>query len=391
MNIVFTGGGTAGHAMANNIIISSFEKQKEDRIFYLGSIQGAERDLIGRMDHVVYIPIHTGKLRRYPSTKTFKDFFCVLLGILESFRILKKEEVNVVFSGGGYVSFPVVVAAWLQHIPVLIRETDVSMGLANRMCVKMAKKIFTTFPSTLEQLSGYPGEYSGLLIRPELLAQNFTKKIPATEETYLPHVLVMGGSMGSDFLNHTIWDHIERLSLQFQITHLCGKGRKNPDLCAPGYLQYEYVNDMADLYAQADIIVMRCGSNAISEGLALGKRMVCIPISTQSSRGEQFTNAEFAVKNGCAVILDESTLNVGSLMASMNTVLQKTIPTACMLDQLSLHKTIRHLVHEIYLSAIQNLEHRMVSNIRQGTRINWAGLSPWETHLYEELLEQCDC
>lgn len=386
MNIVFTGGGTAGHAMANKILISSIPRKKDDQILYLGSIKGAERGLMEEMEHVAYHPIHTGKLRRYPSAQTVLDFFRVIMGIIESYGILKREQVNVVFSGGGFVSLPVVIAAWMQQIPVLIRETDISMGLANRICVRMAKKIYTTFPDTLSQLSHYPSECSGLLIRPELLSA----RMRGEQEGHLPHVLVIGGSMGSDFLNQLIWNQIERLSLQFQVTHLCGKGRINPEIKAPGYVQHEYASDMSDLYAQADIIIMRCGSNAVSEGLALGKRMVCIPISTKSSRGEQLSNAEYAVKHGCAVILEEASIHTGTLVKTLPELLKKPVPTACILQESDLNQTIHHLIHEIYLAAIQNLERRMVTQIRRGTQIDWARLSPWEAHLYEELLEQCD-
>lgn len=360
MNIVLTGGGTAGHAMVNLVLAGIMREDAGSRLVYIGSKKGAERAMLEAVPGVSYFPISTGKLRRYLSLENVLDFFRVCLGISEAYGILKREGANVVFSGGGFVSLPVVVAAWLQKIPVLIRETDISMGLANRICAKFAQKIFTTFPDTLDALGGLPHEYGGLIIRPELIPEQDlpdSAKLPDSADCR-PSVLVMGGSLGSQAINTAVWDNIDRLASSFKIRHLCGRGQSRPAVRAPGYLQSDYVSDMAELYQTAQVLVTRCGSNAICEGLALGKRMVCIPLSTRFSRGEQLQNARYAEKNGCAVILQEEELLGTTLERAISEVLKKPLKQDCVLSRVELYENCRRIVSEIYTAAEHNRKNR---------------------------------
>lgn len=384
MKIILTGGGTAGHAMVNMVLTNLLKENKNADLIYIGSYYGAEREMMEHTGNVDYYPISTGKLRRYFSLENAKDLFRVCRGILQAYRILKREEADVVFSGGGFVSLPVVTAARLLRLPILIRETDISMGLANRICAPFAKKIYTTFPDTLQQLKDIPCECSGLIIRPQLLETSVNALLSS-----LPHVLIMGGSLGSRILNQLLWDNIEQLSKQFRIHHLCGRGQTNPDVAAPGYVQQEYTADMAKLYAQADVVVTRCGSNAISEGLALGKRMVCIPISTKYSRGEQMKNANYAQEHGCAVIVSESKLCGHTLTHAIEEVLKKPINSNCILSKNKLHENCSHLVQEIQMAAEEHLRARIIDKIRQD-KVAWSSLSPLDFHFYMEIAEECD-
>lgn len=385
MKIVLTGGGTAGHAMVNGVLANMLNENKNDSVIYIGSHLGAERQLIERIESVTYFPISTGKLRRYFSLENGKDFFRVCRGISQAYRILKREEANVVFSSGGFVSLPVVLAARLLKLPLLIRETDITMGLANRISAHFAKKIITTFPDTLCRLQNLPCECGGLVIRPELL----TGCAPDREIQCPPRILVMGGSLGSQFLNQVIWENIEQLSRQFQIHHLCGRGQTRSDVIAPGYLQQDYDEAMTELYAQADVVVTRCGSNAVSEGLALGKRMVCIPISTRFSRGEQMSNANYAKEHGCAVVVNESDLGGQRLTNAILEVLKKPIKRDCVLSEQELDKNCRRLIKEIHIAAAQNWENSITKKIR-ANKVIWNHLSPLEFHLYAEIAEEYD-
>lgn len=344
MKIVLTGGGTAGHAMVNTVLAGRLREAESDTVIYIGSHRGAERALMERIGGVEYFPISTGKLRRYFSLENAADFFRVFAGIAQAYGILKREGADVVFSGGGFVSLPVVVAARMLKIPVLIRETDITMGLANRLCIRFAKKVITTFPDTLRNLRGIPCECGGLVIRSELLAG----LAEDSAAQWPPRVLVIGGSLGSQILNRVVRENIERLSKLFQIHHLCGRGQMCPEITATGYVQQDYSEDMAGLYARADVVVTRCGSNAVSEGLALGKRMVCVPISTRFSRGEQLGNASYAMEHGCAVILDEAELSEQTLTAAVLEVLKKPVKDECVLSEQTLDENCRYLVQEIY-------------------------------------------
>lgn len=385
MKIVLTGGGTAGHAMVNVVLAKLLNENKNDSVIYIGSHLGAERQLMERIERVTYFPISTSKLRRYFSLENGKDFFRVCRGIAQAYRVLKREEANVVFSSGGFVSLSVVLAARLLKLPVLIRETDITMGLANRICAHFAKKIITTFPDTLCRLQNLPCECGGLVIRPELL----TGGAPNHEVQCPPRVLVMGGSLGSQMLNRAIWENIEQLSQQFQIHHLCGRGQTRPDVIAPGYVQQGYGEDMAGLYAQADVVVTRCGSNAISEGLALGKRMVCIPISSRFSRGEQMGNANYAKEHGSAVVVNEAELCGPKLATAILEVLKKPIKQECVLSEQELNENCLCLVKEIHMAASQNWENSIAKKIR-ANKVVWNRLSPLEFWLYAEIAEKYD-
>lgn len=388
MNIVLTGGGTAGHAMANKVILPYLQQDKENTLHYIGSKHGAERRIIEVEPDVDYHAISTGKLRRYLSFENIIDLFRVMRGIKEAYLILHKLQANVVFSGGGYVSLPVVIAAWLLKIPVIIRETDISAGLANRICARFAQKVFTTFPDTVRQFSHVSCEYGGLIIRPQLLTQSAEI---SDSKSSLPVMLIIGGSLGSETLNRLIWDHVENLTCRFKIIHLCGVGKTNPDLCIPGYVQYEYADNMAKLYASASIVVTRCGSNAVSEGLALGKRMVCIPLPSRSSRGEQTANAEFAVKHGCAVILNENDLSLSSFLNAVSAVLEADKKTEFEMNPSQLHENCCQLQKEIQKCAVRNMVHRMISSVRNGREPDWHKLSLWEFHMYQEITEEYGC
>lgn len=294
MKIVFTGGGTAGHAMVNTVLIPYLQK-KECKITYVGSKRGMEKAMISEIDNVRYYSISTGKLRRYISFENFTDIFRLGKGIIEAWRILKKEKPQLIYSSGGYVSVPVVWAAFLLRIPVILRETDYSAGLANKLCIPFAKKLYVTFPDSQKEIKNITCLNGGMIIRPQLFnMDNYSA-------TYInlkkPLCLIMGGSAGSANINNIVWDNIDILTEYYSIIHICGKDKYNSKIVdTDSYQQLEFAKDMSMFYQMADVVITRSGSNAIAEGLLMGKRMVCIPLSTSASRGEQMLNAKFAKK-----------------------------------------------------------------------------------------------
>lgn len=384
MKIMMTGGGTAGHAMVNKILIPILQRERDCQISYIGSHFGPERHLIEEMNTVTYYGISTGKLRRYFSWENSKDLFRVLKGIYDAYRILRKEQPNVIFSGGGFVSVPVVIAAGMQKIPVLIRETDYTVGLANKICIRFAKKVFVTFPDTAKQIRKIPCGYCGLIVRPELLEKN-----TGTEgQKNLPTILILGGSQGSSHINQLVWNNLNILTRRFEVVHICGRKKTNSEISSyPNYIQYEYVDDMGRLYAAADIVIARCGSNTISECLALRKKMVCIPLSGGCSRGEQLENAGYAVAHGSAVILREEEISINGLLQSIEEVSGKEEngETALKPDLLLLN--CQKQVREIRAAALVDLKMKFTKCIRRGRGINWAELSPWEEQMYLEIAE----
>jgi UDP-N-acetylglucosamine--N-acetylmuramyl-(pentapeptide) pyrophosphoryl-undecaprenol N-acetylglucosamine transferase len=313
--IMFTGGGSAGHVTANLALIPYFRKEGWE-IEYIGSVSGIERKLIEELPEVKYWPIATGKLRRYLDWNNVKDPFKVVGGLLQAYRIIRKQKPNVVFSKGGFVSVPVVMGAWLNRVPVLIHESDLTPGLANRIAAPFASGICTTFPETSKHMSPGKSRYIGPVIRDELMQGNASRgRELCGFRRDKPVLLIMGGSLGARRINEAVRKQLSPLTSRFQIIHLCGKGGVESKLESGNYRQFEYVSDeLPHLLASADIVISRAGSNSIFEFLALRKPMLLIPLTKGQSRGDQILNAESFRKLGYAEVLPEEELTADSLL-----------------------------------------------------------------------------
>lgn len=318
--IILTGGGTAGHVSANLALLPSLRSQGWT-VVYVGSQQGMERELATAAG-LPYYGVATGKLRRYWHKENFKDPFRVLAGVAQSVRLLRRLRPRVVFSKGGFVALPVVVAAKLLRIPVILHEADLTLGLANRLALPFADKVAVTFPETLQHLPQAKAVYTGLPIRAEMLAGNKTKRLEAYGFTATrPILLVTGGSSGAEDLNRAIWARLPELTERFQIVHLCGKNKTNPTLRAPGYVQIEFaLDEMPDLLAMSDVVVTRAGSNTIFELLALRKPHVLVPLPLARSRGDQIANARLFAAHGYSMVLEEDHLHTVDLAAVLEKV-----------------------------------------------------------------------
>ncbi|MCR4740497.1 MAG: undecaprenyldiphospho-muramoylpentapeptide beta-N-acetylglucosaminyltransferase [Lachnospiraceae bacterium] len=304
--IVLTGGGTAGHVTPNIALLPALS-EKGYRVEYIGSKNGIERSLIKDYD-IPYHGISSGKLRRYFSLKNLTDPFRVIKGFFEADRLIKEIKPDIVFSKGGYVTVPVVRAAKRNKVPVIIHESDMTPGLANRLCFSAAAKICCNFPETMAKLPGDKAVLSGLPIRAELKSGDRSKAMEFTGiKGNKPVILVIGGSLGAVAVNLAVRSILDRLLRDFDIIHLCGKGKVDESLLnVAGYHQYEYIKDeLKDMFALADIVVSRAGANAICEFLALKKPNLLIPLSAQASRGDQILNAGSFERQGYSLMLSE--------------------------------------------------------------------------------------
>lgn len=316
--IVFTGGGTAGHVTPNIAIINELDKNKWN-VHYIGSKKGIEKELIEKIN-LPYHAISSGKLRRYLSKENVKDIFKVAKGCFDARKLLKKIKPDVVFSKGGFVSVPVVLAAKQLNIPVLIHESDLTPGLANKISMRFATKIFTSFEETLSYLPKDKSKAIGSPIRKEILLGNSTKGREFLGFTKTKPILtIMGGSLGAKKINELIRENINQLTEKYQIVHLCGKGNIAEELTSlKNYKQFEYVHDeLAGILAATDLVITRGGSNAIFEFLALHIPMLIIPLSKQQSRGDQILNANTFTKKGYAMMVEEETLTSQSFLELM--------------------------------------------------------------------------
>lgn len=307
--IMFTGGGTAGHVTLNLALIPEFQKMGWETE-YIGSYSGIERDLVEPLNNVTYHGISTGKLRRYLDFKNVKDPFKVMKGIWQSYRLIKRSRPDIVFSKGGFVSVPVVLGAWLNRVPAIIHESDLTPGLANRIAMPFASKIGVTFSETMSYVNKEKAVLIGGIIRDELRKGSRSKGFSMCDfSSTKPVLLVMGGSQGARKINQLVRKHLSELTRTFQIVHICGKNQVDSSIQQHGYCQYEYVHqELADLLAITDIVVSRAGSNSIFEFLALRKPMLLIPLSRQASRGDQILNAQSFERSGYAECIQEEDL-----------------------------------------------------------------------------------
>ena len=307
--IVLTGGGTAGHVTPNIALLPRL-KDLDYEVFYMGSYDGIEKKLIEDFD-IPYYGIATGKFRRYFDPKNFSDPFRVVKGMREARKYLKEIKPDVLFSKGGFVSVPVVRAASSLGIPCIIHESDMTPGLANKLCIPVAKKVCCNFPETLEMLPAKKAVLTGSPIRQELSQGD---KKAAYElcgfDSSKPVIMVVGGSLGSAAVNQAVRDILPDLLKDFQVVHLCGKEKvDNLLLTTKGYKQFEYVrSEMKDIFAMADIVISRAGANAISELLSLKKPNILIPLPASSSRGDQILNAKSFESQGFSIVIDEDDL-----------------------------------------------------------------------------------
>ena len=304
--IVLTGGGTAGHVTPNIALLPALREAGYE-IAYIGSEDGIEKELMNDCD-IPYIGVPTGKLRRYFDWKNFTDPFRVLKGYAKARSFLKGYRPDVVFSKGGFVSVPIVRAAASLKIPCVIHESDMTPGLANKLCFGAASKVCCNFPETMAKMPKDKAVLTGTPIRAELFSGDRQKGLElcgfAADK---PVLLIMGGSQGAASVNQAVRSHLDELLQDFQIVHLCGAGKYDASKDGiDGYKQFEYVKeDLSHLFAAADLIISRAGANAIFEILALRKPNLLIPLSI-GTRGDQILNARSFEAQGFSKVLVES-------------------------------------------------------------------------------------
>jgi len=319
--IVLTGGGTAGHVTPNLALIPLL-REKGYRIYYIGSNNGMEKDLISGKKHIHYHGISSGKLRRYFDVQNFTDPFRIIKGYFQARKILKQIKPSVVFSKGGFVTVPVVVAAKHLNIPVVIHESDFTSGLANKIALPFATTMCTTFQEAAQE-AGNKGVVTGSPVRPSILEGDPERgRIICGFEVGRPIVLIMGGSSGALAINNCIDEALEEMLEKYQVIHIRGLSNvKNELEDKSGYRQFGYVNEeLAHLIACADVIVSRAGANAIFEFSSLYKPMLLIPLPTNASRGDQMHNAKYFERSGYAKLLRQQFLSVTSLLEGIKDV-----------------------------------------------------------------------
>lgn len=307
--IIFTGGGSGGHVMPTVTLLQDIKEKYS--IGYIGG-KGIEKELIGN----VGIPFHkitTGKLRRYLSVENIIDMFKVVKGVFDSLFLLMRlsNKKTLVFSTGGFVTVPVVLAAWLLGRRIYIHEQTTQVGLANKIASKFASKVFVSFEDSLKFFPADKTEVSGYPLRSSLFDAG---KMPVVYDGFTvndktkPLIFVTGGGNGSKLVNDLIKENLDLLSEKYFIVHQVGKAfiDEYRDFKSDRYHPIAFVgSEMTDLYKWADIIVSRAGAGTVCELVALSKRSIFIPLKI-AQKNEQFHNAKEAeAKIGSVVITED--------------------------------------------------------------------------------------
>ena len=352
--IILTGGGSAGHVTPNLALIPKL-KELGYEIQYIGTKDGIENSII-RGENIKYHEISSGKLRRYFDIKNFTDPFKVVKGIWQAKSIIKKEKPNIVFSKGGFVSVPVVIGAYLNKIPVITHESDITPGLANKLSMPYCSKICVTFPESLKNIKGQKGVLTGTPIREALFKGKRAEAIKICKFTDdKPILLIIGGSLGSKFINDCIRNILDKLIISYNVIHICGKGNLSKDLVnKKGYVQFEYVKEeLAHFMNGADIVISRAGANVLFELLALKKPNILIPLSRKSSRGDQILNAESFRKSGYSEVIEEEELTEEKLIQLIQNVYKNREKYIANMDKSPLQNGVENIINLIKKEAIR--------------------------------------
>lgn len=319
--LVFTGGGTLGHVIPNLPLMRHYQ-DKGYEIHYIGSAKGAERAFIEELG-IAYHAIRTGKLRRYFDWQNFLDLFNVTIGILQCFFLLLRLRPKAIFSKGGYVALPPVVAAGILRYPVVIHESDRTPGLTTRLSKRFATKICVAFQNATAFFDEKKVYWTGLPVRDAVFTAD-----PKAGQTFLgysgerPILLVFGGSLGAAFLNDFVREQVHQGRLDaYDVVNICGKGKLDPAMKAANYRQYEQLGEeFLPIMKAAHVVITRGGATSLFELLAMKKPPIVVPLSKQSSRGDQIHNAAYFTALGVAYTIEEEAVTWEAMKALLELV-----------------------------------------------------------------------
>jgi UDP-N-acetylglucosamine--N-acetylmuramyl-(pentapeptide) pyrophosphoryl-undecaprenol N-acetylglucosamine transferase len=335
LKIIITGGGTGGHVSPAVAVITRLREQAHSEgwpleLLYVGSIAGVERRTMASLG-VPYVPIQTGKLRRYLSPQTPVDLlFRLPAGGVQALRAVRRFRPQVIFSTGGYVCVPTVIAGWMLRVPALTHEQTALVGLANRVAGKFAQRVAVSYPQSLSYFPKGKAIVTGNPLRPSLLHGDATRAAQRFDlDPAQPAIYITGGAQGSHAINMAVREGLPRLLECCQVMHQCGEGPdgSGEDLKAlseareglsPGkrtrYHVQAYMGDeIADVYALASLVVGRAGAGTVNEIANLGKPSVLIPLPGAAG-GEQEANARALEAQGGTVVLLQNDLSADSLV-----------------------------------------------------------------------------
>lgn len=353
MKILLTGGGTQGHVSGNMALVPTLKKNNVT-IDYVGTARGMERDIVAKDSYIKYHIIPAGKFDRSLTIKNFRNAYRVVKGVIAAKKLIRELKPDIVFSKGGFVTVPVVVAAKKSNIPVIIHESDITPGLANKLSSRYADKICTTFPETVEYFNSDKAICTGSPIRDEIFTGNKDlgyKLCGFTQQK--PTIMVMGGSSGALALNQLTRAVLNDILPRYNVIHICGKDGTDPKYeSINGYKQFGYVSsELCHLFAATDITLSRSGSNAIFEFLALKIPMLLVPLPKGNSRGDQIVNAESFEKSGFAMVCQQEELTPELLVQKIDELYRQRDQIQANMSGSALLNGTKNILDLIYTTA----------------------------------------
>lgn len=312
--IFLTGGGTAGHTTLN-ISLQDELKKYFDKIVYVGSFNGIEKELISKKTNYEYKAVTTVKLDRKNLAKDIMIPFLLSKGIKESKKLIEEYKPVIIFSKGGYVGLPVTIAGKKLGVPIVCHESDLSMGLANKLTKMYAKVVCTNFEKTAK-LGGKKCICTGMPLILSKLSKNDTK-MKLGINTEKPVLLVTGGSLGAKAINDFVFDNLDKLTERFFVYHITGKNNSRVINC-DSYKQIEFSNDMKTVFKACDFALSRAGANTCFELLANKILTIFVPLPKGTSRGDQIENAKYFEDEKLCVSIPQENLTISQVMSAFD-------------------------------------------------------------------------
>lgn len=340
IKIAFTGGGTGGHiypgiAVAGELKEICQEKGIALRIIWLGNASGMDKKLVESAEEngerVIdeFIGVPSGKLRRYFSFQNAVDVFKVLYSCIVCFFILLKKKPLLLFSKGGFVSVPPVIAAKLLKIKRFTHECDFSAGLANRINAAFGCTVFTSYRETA--IRGAKCIFTGNPVRRVFYEASQAKGLDFLNvKKVKPLLLVLGGSGGAKEINRLVDENLAWLCERFVVVHIRGKQGEKDAPTNSYYHPYAFIYEqIADVLAASDIVLSRAGASSVWESAVLKKPMILIPLSRSGTRGDQEENAAFFASSGGAHVLTGQDVNSEKLKEKLTLLLDEKERAKC--------------------------------------------------------------
>lgn len=331
--ILFSGGGTLGHVLPNMVIIDKLLKNGFN-VCYVGTANGMEKKTC--MDKgVKFYQTTAVKLDKTRPIQNLKIPFALPSAVRKTKKILKDVKPDLVFTKGGYVSLPVVLAAKSLKIPQICHESDASLGIVNQIAYKLGATVLTA-----ENCSFREGTKVGIPLKPDLFTSR-KAKVMANDK---PTVLVTGGSQGAKSINDFMLQNADTILEKYNLIIIGGK-TLDLSIKKPNLTLVDFTNDMGKYYASCDMVIARAGATTIAEIIALNKKAILIPLPSSVSRGDQLKNAK-NVESNTIKVLPQEDLSVEKLLALLEN-LQKATAT---------EKTFVNPVNKVYDEIVKKLQ-----------------------------------